>query len=37
MKERFITKNFHDSSLAIIDCANGIIAEYQAQGFSLTS
>ena len=36
MKERFITKNFHDSSLAIIDDANDIIAEYQAQGFSLT-
>ena len=36
MKEQFITKGFKDSTLTIIDAANVIIAEYQAQGFSLT-
>ena len=36
MRERFITKNFRDSSLLVIEQANQIIADYQAQGFSLT-
>ena len=36
MTEAFIEKNFADSSLAIIEQANAIIAEYAAQGFRLT-
>ena len=34
--EKFITKKFRSSTLAIIAQANGIIAEYQAMGFTLT-
>jgi len=36
MKERFITKNFADATLAVIIRANDIIDEYQAQGYDLT-
>ena len=36
MLERFIDKNFNAKTEAVIDAANAIIAEYQAQGFSLT-
>ncbi|MCB5201676.1 hypothetical protein LH464_04185 [Neorhizobium sp. T786] len=36
MKERFIQKRFNRSSVKIIEQANGIIAAYQAQGFTLT-
>jgi hypothetical protein len=36
MKEQFITKNFKQPSLDIIDKANEIIDDYRAQGFSLT-
>jgi len=36
MKERFIRKTFQAKSQALIDLANGIIAEYAAQGFDLT-
>lgn len=36
MKEKYITKNFKPESLAIIDQANLIIEEYEAQGLSLT-
>lgn len=35
-KEAFIQKNFTDAHLAIIRQANAIIADYQAQGFTLT-
>jgi hypothetical protein len=35
-KELFIPKNFAATSLALITKANEIIAEYQAQGFTLT-
>jgi len=35
-KIRYIDKNFQASTLAIIDQANAIIVEYQAQGFDLT-
>lgn len=34
--ELFIDRKFSDSSLAIIEQANSIIADYQAQGFTLT-
>ena len=36
MKESFIVKRFSADSLEIIDRANGIIEEYQEQGFVLT-
>jgi len=36
MKQTFIDKNFRQKALAIIDQANTIIADYQAQGFNLT-
>lgn len=36
MKEKFVDKVFRQSSLEIIEQANGIIAEYQAMGFVLT-
>jgi len=36
MKIQYLQKNFRASSLHIIDTANDIIKEYQAQGFSLT-
>lgn len=36
MKESFIEKKFQPRSLAIIDAANQIIADYTAQGFQLT-
>lgn len=36
MKELFVPKNFKAGSLAIIDQANVIIKDYQAQGFTLT-
>lgn len=36
MREAFVNKRFHGSSLKIIEAANSIIAEYQAQGFTLT-
>lgn len=35
-KERFLSKKFSSGSLQVIDQANRIIAEYQAQGFVLT-
>jgi hypothetical protein len=34
--EAFISRDFKDGSLAIIDAANIIIAEYEAAGFTLT-
>lgn len=36
MRERFIEKRFRSTSLEIIETANGICADYQAQGFNLT-
>lgn len=36
MKESFVPKNFRSDSLVVIDKANEIIADYQAQGFTLT-
>ena len=36
MKEQFIDKSFRADSLTIIDNANGIISDYQDQGYSLT-
>ncbi len=36
MKQQFIVKNFRAKSRAVIDKANEIIAEYAAQGYSLT-
>lgn len=36
MREAFICRKFNKSTLAVIDQANGIVAEYQAQGFTLT-
>ena len=36
MREQFIDRTFSRSSQAMIDTANGIIAEYLAQGFTLT-
>ncbi len=36
MRETFIDRRFSAASLALIETANSIIAEYQAQGFSLT-
>ena len=36
MKEQFIDKNFRPATLAVIEQANVIIADYAAQGFSLT-
>ncbi len=36
MRETFVEKNFRADSLETIDKANVIIAEYQAQGFTLT-
>ena len=36
MKELYTTRKFHARTLATIDQANGIIAEYQAQGYMLT-
>lgn len=36
MKEAFIEKRFNASSLAIIENANVIIAEHQAEGYTLT-
>ena len=36
MLEHFVDKNFHRSSLKIIEQANAIIDEYQEAGFSLT-
>lgn len=35
-KETFIPREFRDSSLTVIETANAIIEEYQAQGFTLT-
>jgi hypothetical protein len=34
--EAYVTKNFHGPTLAIIEHANAIIAEYGVQGFTLT-
>lgn len=36
MKEAFIEKRFNRSSIAIIEHANAIIAEHQAEGYTLT-
>lgn len=36
MKYQYIDKKFHAATLDAIEVANGIIEEYQAQGFSLT-
>ena len=36
MKQAYVNKTFSRSSQALIDQANEIIEEYQAQGFSLT-
>lgn len=36
MKEAYIDRKFSEGSMAIIDQANGIIEDYQAQGFTLT-
>ncbi len=36
MREQFIEKNFRHDTLVMIDMANEIIADYRAQGFSLT-
>lgn len=36
MREQFVTKNFRQDALTIIETANRIIAEYQAAGFTLT-
>ena len=36
MREKFVDKNFRAEALSVIDKANDIIAEYQAQGFTLT-
>lgn len=36
MKEAFVEKTFHRSSLIIIEHANRIIAEHQAEGYTLT-
>lgn len=36
MKYQYIEKKFHAATLEAIEVANGIIEEYQAQGFSLT-
>lgn len=36
MKRQFIEKSFYQRSLTMIDQANAIIREYQAQGFTLT-
>lgn len=36
MREAFIEQRFRADSLAIIETANGICAEYRAQGFNLT-
>lgn len=36
MKERFTEKVFREKTLAIIECANRIIEEYQADGLTLT-
>lgn len=36
MREKFITKRFKDRSLEIIEIANQICADYQAQGYNLT-
>ncbi|KKL95185.1 hypothetical protein LCGC14_1857180 [marine sediment metagenome] len=36
MKERYVIKNFRDTTLAIIDSVNDIITDYQAQGYLLT-
>lgn len=36
MKQCFVPKNFHGKSYALINFANDIIAEYAAQGFTLT-
>jgi len=36
MREQFETINFRAGSLAIIEQANRIITDYQAQGFRLT-
>lgn len=35
-REKFIARNFSDGSVKLIEQANSIIAEYQAQGFTLT-
>lgn len=34
--EAFIERAFRPDTLAVINCANGIIRDYQAQGFTLT-
>ncbi len=34
--EAFVETKFHKSTLAVIQQANAIIAEYEAQGFTLT-
>src|ERR1700722_6265193 len=34
--EQFVDRKFQDGSLALIEKANEIIADYQAQGFTLT-
>jgi hypothetical protein len=36
VKECFVEKRFNRSSVAIIDAANAIIAEHQAEGYTLT-
>lgn len=36
MKERFIDRAFKPDTLALIEFCNSVIAEYQAQGFTLT-
>lgn len=36
MREQFIAKKFAAKSKAVVERANGIIAEYEAQGFTLT-
>jgi hypothetical protein len=36
MKEAFIEKRFRNGTMAVIDQANAIIAEFAAQGFTLT-
>jgi hypothetical protein len=36
MREAFIDRRFNKSTLAVIDRASLIVAEYQAQGFTLT-
>ena len=35
-REEFVPKKFHAATLAVIEHANEIIAEYEREGFSLT-